>query len=274
MVKHDTDELHQTQSKSNNLNNCLQDYIKKEIGKNRDNELVTTKQSRMAQVDQVISMIAHQWRQSLNNLYLLNQKINFLYKSNRLDAIIMEEFQKDSLKQIEQMSETINDFSDFFRPDKKKSRFDLVQVVRDTLEVILPVLDHLDIKIDVAIESQTQLYLQGYPGELRQAMINLVNNAKDALLESSKNKKQWIKIALYSNKERVFLEVSDNAGGIPKENLDRIFEPYFSTKSQKHGTGLGLYISKMIVEEHEGGVLSVTNGEEGAIFTMSFLLAS
>jgi len=274
MVKQDSDELHQTQFESNNLNKHLQDHPKEEIGKNRDNELMITKQSRMAQVEQVISMIAHQWRQSLNNLYLLNQKVNLLYRSNRLDAIVMEEFQNDSLKQIEQMSETINDFSDFFRPDKEKSRFDLMQVIKDTLEVMLPILGHLDIKIDVVIEPQTQLSLQGYPGELRQAMINLINNAKDALLESSKNKKRWIKIALYSNEERVFLEVSDNAGGIPKENLDRVFEPYFSTKSQKHGTGLGLYISKMIVEEHEGGVLSVANGEEGAIFTMSFLLSS
>jgi len=273
MVKHDTDELHQTQFKLNNLNNCLQDYSKEKVGENRDNELVITKQSRMTQAEQVISMIAHQWRQSLNNLYLLNQKINLLYKSNRLDAIAMEEFQKGSLKQIKQMSETINDFSDFFRSDKEKSHFDLVQVVRDTLEVMVPVLDHLDIKIDVAIEPQTQLYIEGYPGELKQAMINLVNNAKDALLESSKNKKRWIKIRLYSNEECVFLEVSDNAGGISKENLDMVFEPYFSTKSQKHGGGLGLYMSKMIVEEHEGGALSVTNGEEGAIFTMSFLLA-
>ena len=274
MVKHDTDELHQTRSKLNNLNKHLQNHTKEKVAKKRDNELMIAEQSSAAQVGRVISMIAHQWRQYLNNLYLLNQKINLLYKSNRLDEMVMEEFQKSSLKQIEQMSETINEFSDFFKFDKEKIRFDFVQVVRDTLEVMAPVLDHLDIKTDIIIEPQTQFSLQGYPGELQQAMINLVNNAKDALLESSKNKKRWIKIALYSNEERLFLEVSDSAGGIPKENLDRVFEPYFSTRSQKHGAGLGLCISKMIVEEHEGGVLSVTNGEEGAIFTMSFLLAS
>lgn len=267
------DALRQAQSELERLNHELQARVEEEVAKNRQSELMRMQQSRIAQMGEVISMIAHQWRQPLNNLYLLNQKVGILYTHDKLDERTMQAFQQDARKQIEQMSDTINDFCDFFKPDKEKSSFNLMQVVKDTVEIVMPTLKEAGIAIDVVIESKVKLLMEGYPSELRQALINLINNAKDAFAEGKGSEEPWIRIRLYSEQARTFVEVEDSAGGIPEAIMETIFDPYFSTKLTKQGTGLGLYMSKMIVEEHQQGILSVTNGAEGARFTMSFSVA-
>ncbi|MCH9739770.1 MAG: HAMP domain-containing histidine kinase, partial [Epsilonproteobacteria bacterium] len=226
------------------------------------------------QMGQVVNMIAHQWKGPLNTLSLLNEKLNICQGMEKLDSDKMDEFQKNSRQQIRQMSEVINDFSNFFKADKEKVSFNLMQVVKNAVEVLEPMLKEKQIEVNIEMVSGVKLLLEeGYPNKLAQAITNVVRNAKDALAQQSDNHNRWIKIRLETKERKTYLHIEDNAGGITQENINRVFDPYFSTKMQKYGTGLGLYIAKIIVEEHKGGELEVTNGNHGAHFTMTFSVA-
>ena len=133
---------------------------------------------------------------------------------------------------------------------------------------IQPVIKHHQITIEQHCNTQIELF--GYPNEIGQVIINLINNAKDALLSNNVNQTKKIAISLFKESNNTVITIQDNAGGIDPEIIEYVFDPYFSTKLKKNGTGLGLYISKMVIEEHMNGKLSVTNGEEGAIFRVEF----
>jgi len=247
------------------INYHLKRKVDKEVEKNKQHQLIMLQQSRLAQMGEMISMIAHQWRQPLNSLALLNQSIVLKYNRNKLDSDFIEYFKNNTQKLINGMSTTIDDFRDFFKPQKAKQEFIVNDVVNHTLQMIEPIFVANNIKVD--INSSENITIVGYPNELGQALLNIINNAKDALIQNDIENKHII-ITLRSKVEYIILSVEDNAGGIPNNIKDKIFDPYFSTKENKNGTGLGLYMTKIIVQEHLGGKLYVNNTEDGAIFTI------
>jgi len=164
---------------------------------------------------------------------------------------------------IQQMSSTIDDFRNFFSPEKSKTIFCVNDVITHVLDIVSPMLKHKSIKVFFKHEGDCDAY--GFPNELGQSILNIVYNAQDALNEKEIADK-YIEILLFKNADTIILSIYDNAGGIPEEIIDQIFDPYFSTKSKKNGTGLGLYMSKIIVEDHMNGKILTSNKKNGACF--------
>jgi signal transduction histidine kinase len=241
----------------------LQQTIKMEVAKNKRQQLFVLHQNRLAQMGEMINMIAHQWRQPLNHLSLINQTLYYQYKKNELNDEKVEDFREKSNKTIRQMSSTIDDFRNFFRPEKEKTDFCVNDVVRHVLDITAPMLKHNS--IEAVFRYNQEYYSHGFPNELGQGILNIVNNAQDALNEKGIDGKK-IEILLFHQESTLILSIHDNAGGIEEAVIDKIFDPYFSTKSSKNGTGLGLYISKIIIEEHMKGRLLVSNKHNGACF--------
>jgi len=252
----------------NNLNQHLMDKVNKEVDKNRQKEKMMLHQSRLAQMGEMLSMIAHQWRQPLNSLSVLNQSLMLKYKLKKLDDEFIDNFNIDSKKQIHQMSKTIDDFRDFFKPEKMEIEFDMIEIVQNTIEILKPVFEQNDIAI--SFNSAIGNYrISGFPNELGQAYLNIMNNAKDAFIENSIEERK-LELSLLKIENTMIIEIQDNAGGIPTEIMEKIFDPYFSTKEEKNGTGLGLYMTKIIIEEHMDGTLDVENKNNGVCFIIQF----
>jgi signal transduction histidine kinase len=264
--KQTNSELKYTQEELYKLNNTLEKKVKSEVEKNRQQEFLLLQQSRLVQMGEMISMIAHQWRQPLNILGMLNQTVILKYKENRLDDETIDYFKNNSKLQITQMTHTIDDFRNFFKPEKEKEEFYINEVIHKTIDMVKPIFMNEGININLNINVEPKMI--GYPNELGQAILNIINNAKDALIEKNIQQKT-ISVSLFQNNDHPVLTISDNAGGISKEIIDKIFDPYFSTK-EKNGTGLGLYMTKIIMEEHMNAKLDVTNNTEGAVFTVTF----
>ncbi len=249
--------------KQQQLKKNLKIQVKQEIEKNKQQQLLMLQQSRLAQMGEMISMIAHQWRQPLNTLSVLNQAVVVKYNRKKLDDKSVEYFQKNSSKQIQNMSKTIDDFKNFFKPEKEKLEFCINKVITDTIDMVKPILDvhGINIIFDVNIEFKTI----GYQNELGQGILNIINNSKDALIQNNIKNKE-INILLKEENNNIIITICDNAGGISEDIIDQIFDPYFSTKCEKNGTGLGLYMTKIIIEEHMDGKINVSNDKDGAVF--------
>ncbi|WP_041959669.1 PAS domain-containing sensor histidine kinase [Sulfurospirillum arsenophilum] len=261
----DLSELKEAQYALQALNGNLEMQVQAQIEKNRQQEMMLFQQSRHAQMGEMISMIAHQWRQPLNVLSLLAQNIVFKYKLQKLDDRVMDDFKEDSMRQILQMSKTIDDFRDFFKPDKSVKVFDIKQQLTHAVEMVKPIVAAHG--IELSFQSEDDLKVESFPNEFGQCVINILNNAKDVLLESCGDyTKQIAVVAKRGENNTVIVTIEDNGGGIDAIVMPYIFEPYFSTKGAKHGTGLGLYMSKIIVEEHMHGRINVVNSDEGARF--------
>ena len=257
--------IHKLNRKLAELHQKLETKMQNEIEKNRQQQLLILQQNRLVQKGETISMIAHQWRQPLNSLSLLNQTFLMKYKSSQVTEKVIEDFTRSSHRLIHQMSKTIDDFRNFFQKEKEKVLFSVPQIVLHAVSIIKPVLDNENIIIKIDIEKE--FFYTGFPNELGQAIINIINNAKDALCAKEKNKKH-ITIHCIQKKDAVEIKICDNGGGITEEILPQIFDPYFSTKLDKQGTGLGLYMSRIIIEEHMHGKLKVFNQNDGACFVI------
>jgi len=242
----------------------LKVLVKKEIEKNKEQQFHMLQRNRLSLKGEMISMIAHQWKQPLNNLSLINQMLIFQYEDGKLDNNAIQEFDQDSSKQIKQMSQTISDFTNFFSPEMNKKEFYLKDVLAKSLDFLRPILIKENIIIHLHMQCETDTLLTGYPNELGQMIINILNNAKDVLIEREiEDRKIWVDAECI--RDQIHLSIEDNGGGIPLDVIGKIFDPYFSTKA-KNGTGLGLYMSKMIIEEHMSGQLLVSNSDHGARF--------
>ena len=243
----------------------LEETIRKEVEKNKEQQLFMLQQNRLAQMGELISMIAHQWRQPLNNLSLINQIVANKFQKGKLDDNVMEYFKENSKKQIDLMSNTTNEFRNFFKNEDEKYEFSIVQVISNSIEMTEPVFKKFNILIEFNPEKTYLAY--GYSNSLMQVILNIMNNAKDALIEKNiENKKINIDIVEDEEENELIISIEDNAGGIDEEIMDKVFDPYFSTKQAKNGTGLGLYMSKMIVEEQMDWKLKVSNTNKGAKF--------
>lgn len=236
-------------------------------GDNEEDEAyMAFEQNKMAAVGEMISMIAHQWRQPLSSMGATIARIEI--------DLLMDSFSKDELTKscadmkstIGYLSDTIDDFRYFFTPSKEKEQTTLEEIVSRTESVISISLAHNRITL-IVDEPLVDVTLSLYVSEVVQVLINLLNNATDELI--SRKIVQpciWISSAKIGN--YVTISVRDNAGGIKDDIIDKVFDPYFSTKKKKNGSGLGLYMARNIIQRHCHGAISVRNGEEGAEFML------
>jgi signal transduction histidine kinase len=240
----------------------LEERVKEEVKKNSEKQLMLLQKNRHAQMGEAISMIAHQWKQPLNALSIMIQTLKIQFVKKGFDKDSFEKFTKNALSQINYMNETVNDFKNFFKDENEKTEFMLNDIIRKSVYMVNPMLKRDNIKL--CVKEKSDVTYVGYPNNLMQTVINIINNARDVLNEKEVKDKEII-IELLDFEDKTVIKIEDNAGGIPEEIIDKIFDPYFSTKEKK-GTGLGLYMSKTIIEEQMGGRLEVENGEKGAVF--------
>lgn len=248
------------------LNQTLEERVQEEIAKNEERQRVMFWQSRHASLGQMLANIAHQWRQPLTELSLVIFNVKkALQNSNEEEA---SKFYAESKHIIKNMSETIDDFTNFFSPDKEKYYFNISDSIMESIGLLESVIDDEMIAVKTSFE---EIEVLGITNELTQVIINLINNSKDAFIHNSILIRE---IAITAKKENGFavIEVQDNAGGIAKENLDKIFEPYFTTKHKSRGTGLGLFMSRMICEQGLGGTLDVKSKKNSTTFSIKIPL--
>lgn len=220
-------------------------------------------QSRLAQMGEMISMIAHQWRQPLSAVSSTTNTLMLKTVTNKFEKEFFYERLQNISNYSQHLSSTIDDFRNFFKRNKEQREILLSSIADDSLRITQTAMENKDIKIIKDYKDESTVTT--YANELRQVVLNLIKNSEDILIEKD-IKEKWIKIRTYKENEHHILEVSDNGGGIPENIIHKIFEPYYSTKTNKDGTGLGLYMSKAIVEDHCKGRITVQNGQHGAIF--------
>ena len=227
----------------------------------REKEEMVIQQSRMAAMGEMLGNIAHQWRQPFNVLGLMVQDLGLSYECGEFSKELLDANIGKVMEILLQLSQTIDDFSNFTSTGKEKSLFRVNQVIADTISLIEESFKNQRITIDVSTSNDPQI--NGYPHEYAQVLLNILMNARDAFLESGMDN---ARIAMRSWEEngRSEVTITDNAGGIKAEILGKIFEPYFTTKDLGKGTGVGLFMSKTIIEKNMGGCLSVSNRGDGA----------
>ena len=229
----------------------------------KERETLLFQQSKMAEIGEMIANIAHQWRQPLA---IINTIVAIAKEKNQTDLLDKEELAKkleEMEKNIIYMSTTIEDFMNFFRPDKSRDDFSIRKAVTKALQILSASLKENN--IEIKLEGNHSLVINGYINEYVQVILTILSNAQDVILQRQVSEPR-ISITFYKQRDETILEISDNAGGITDADISRIFDPYFTTKHQSIGTGLGLYIAKMIIEKSMDGSLHAANSPEGAKF--------
>ncbi len=250
------------QNELNELNQSLQIKVDTEILKSLEKDKYLQEQSKLAAMGEMVGAIAHQWRQPLNSLNINIQNLDDDYADGLIDENFIDSFIGRQSKTIKFMSKTIDDFRNFFRVDKVKEEFSVLDAIKSTINIQSAQLKEHTIDLYLPIDD---FVVNGFKSEFQQVILNLTTNAKDALVERD-IVGAYIKIEIDDKK----VTIKDNAMGIPDDIIDRIFEPYFTTKEQGKGTGMGLYMSKMIIEKNMGAKLNVKNSKDGAEFTIEF----
>lgn len=251
------------------LNENLQTAVAEETEKRLAKERLLVQQSKMAMMGDMMAAIAHQWRQPLNTLSILSQDVYDTYKSNELDESYMKSFEELSVGIIEQMSKTIDDFRSFFKPSKIKDNFTVKSAWEQAISITAPSLKMR--YIEASYSQSEDIALFGYKNELAQVFAILIQNAKDALVERGV-KSPSITARAKIDGNCAIISVDDNAGGIGEDIIDKIFDYYFTTKSDEKGTGIGLYMAREIITAHMNGSITVKNSALGARFEISIPL--
>ena len=254
-------ELEEKTFKLQFMNENLERLVYEEVEKNRKKDKMMFAQSRHAQMGEMIAMIAHQWRQPLNAISVAMSVIEFRVEAGQFTKEDAKKVTSKIQSYIKYLSNTIDDFRNFFKPEKDKRVSDFEKVLQTVLSLVQHTLEQKNIKLETKIVKLESFF--AYENELVQVILNIIKNAQDILIEKN-IKNPVITIEIDGNK----LSVIDNGGGIPANIKEEIFDPYFSTKTEKNGTGLGLYMAKMIIEEHSHGKIYVENVDNGAKFTI------
>jgi len=246
--------------------NLLQEEVDKEIKKRLDNEYLLMQQSKLAMMGEMIAHIAHQWRQPLSQLGGIFMNLEASYSFDELTKDYMDSRIKNGNQLLKYMSTTIDDFSNFFEPNRKKEVFNASDYINNAINIINMSLTYNHINIKVHKKNETYPIL-GYPSEFSQVILNILINAKDALCEVS-SKSRNINILLEKDKKNIIIQIEDNASGIDNDIIEKVFDMYFTTKKRKEGTGLGLYISRLIIETKLNGKIKIKNTKIGARITI------
>ncbi len=243
------------------FNEEMQRLVEEEVRKNRQKQHMLELQTRHAQMGELIALITHQWKQPLSVIQTIATRLKMKSAMGKLDDKLFTEKIDHLIKQANYLTQTVHDFQKFFTPSKARSKF----VVKKTIESVLDLvkMDYALSNIEVTLEGDEHISAEGYPNEYNQVILSLLQNAKEAFASQRKEKK-WIRIAVGEKEGRSLVRISDNAGGIQKEQLEEIFTQYMTTK--ENGSGLGLYIAKSVIEENMHGKLWVENSSVGADF--------
>lgn len=245
------------------MNRTLHVRVQEEVEKNREKDRIMLIQSRQAAMGEMLGNIAHQWRQPLNIVGLIIQDLQDAQGHGQLTPEYLDKSVRRSMAVIQHMSQTIDDFRSFYRSDKEKQTFILNEVIDRVISFIEASFRNMNLTLDVHLEKAIKA--EGYPNEFAQALLNLLNNARDVLLER-KVRSPKVTIRLARHNGRAAVTIGDNGGGIPGNHLEHLFEPFFTTKGEGKGTGIGLYMSKNIIEKNMSGRLTARNTADGAEF--------
>ena len=242
--------------------------VEDEVKKNRDKDRLLIQQSKLASMGEMLGNIAHQWRQPLNNVSLILQFLRDNYKNEAVSEEKLDKFMNRANKHIEYMSETIDDFRNFYKPSKTQNEFSIKESIDTLLYMVRNQIESEGIKIEFNCEDTI---ITNYENELKQALLNILNNAKDALVLKKQNQSfdAIIKIDVKKEQNKLKIEISNNGDNIKDDIIDRIFEPYFTTKFETQGTGIGLYMTKSIIETNMKGKIEVLNIKDGVKFTIA-----
>ncbi len=230
---------------------------------NKEFEKMILQQSKFVKSGEMIANITHQFRQPLNNISYILINLKKRFESEKLDKIFFDKKINQANEQVSFLSKTIDDFKEFYLQEKEKDNFFVKDSIQNALTILNPDLQKDNINLNLKFETFEDIKIFGVKNELSQVILSLVSNSIDALKNRHNPK---ISINVVSSSAEVIIEILDNAGGIKAKNLKKIFEPYFSTKEE--GTGIGLYLSKIIIEESFGGKLQVQNIKDGAKFSI------
>ncbi len=257
------DKLKNEKIKLEYLNNTLQSKVQIGIDESLKKDRAMLHQSRLARLGTMISMIAHQWRQPLTEVSSILMELETATKFKKVDDKLILECTKESYKLLNYMSNTIDDFKNFFKPNKNMEEFSIINACLKALSIVDASLKNL--QINLIKEFKEDSIVLAYPREFSQVILNIVLNCKDAFLEKN-IKNAFIRFYIGKKENKTLILITDNAGGIKFENVDLIFDPYVTSKSSSKGTGLGLYMSKMIIEKNMNGKLSAKNTKNGVMF--------
>jgi PAS domain S-box-containing protein len=244
--------------------------VKDEMEKRMAQERILIHQSRLASMGEMLGMIAHQWRQPLTALRLFVNDLTDAFEHAELTKEYLDASVRDITSQIDFMARTIDDFRDFFRPSKEPERFDLARAVGDVLNILSALLKSNSITVNVSRPDDDPVETSGYPNEFKQVVLNIVNNAVDAIIGRRRKGLMDagagdIFIEVDRENGRPAVRIRDNGGGIPEEIIDRIFEPYVTSKERSAGTGIGLSIAKTIIEQNMHGTIRAGNVNAGSL---------
>jgi len=263
------------------INETLEQRVAEEVAKNRAKDHLMIQQSRLVAMGEMIGNIAHQWRQPINAVTLILENIKDAYEYNELNKEFLDKAVENGQRIIQRMSATIDDFRRFFKPNKEKQKFRVCDGVEDAIEMVGRSFQSHNVEISL-VKSGEPCDVMGYPNEFAQVVLNALTNAKDAIVgknggsqglaTSCQTRKIAGKVHIRVEKgtDTASVSIRDNGGGIPEEILDKVFDPYFTTKES--GSGIGLYMSKMIMGNMGGGII-VHNVEDGVETLLTLPLA-
>jgi len=256
-------ELLKTKNELRILNEKLEKRVEERTAELREKDQLLLLQSRQAALGEMIGNIAHQWRQPLNILGLTMQQLPLYHDLGELTGEFLNQNVNSSMELIQHMSQTIDDFRNYFRPDKEKVKFNVRETIENSLSLLEGSLQNPQISVEIVTKNDPVIY--GYRNEFAQVLLSILNNARDALTEREIDDRR-VKITIDAEGNRAVVTIADNAGGIPGEIMGKIFDPYFTTKGPQLGTGVGLFMAKTIIEKNMGGRLGVSNNADGAEF--------
>ena len=237
--------------------------LKKMVEEKNEKEKLLIHQSKLASMGEMINNIAHQWRQPLTHLGFINMNLQLAFEDEPLDKKYLKEKIEESNSQLDFMSKTIDNFRDFYKPNKQKELFYISVAVKKALEIMEPILESNKIEFQFNVIKDKQI--NAYENEYSQVILNILTNAKDVLI-SRQIQNPKIIISINEKNDSIITTILDNAGGIENGYINHIFDPYFTTKQK--GSGIGLYMSKMIIESHFKGKIKVLNKDKGASFSI------
>jgi signal transduction histidine kinase len=265
------------------MNKHLMKKVEEEIARRQKSEKHLETQKKFADMGQMINAIAHQWRQPLNGLGLYIQDMAENIREDKFTEEDVDEFENASMTLINNMSRTIDDFRSYFLPQNEKAVFNVAFDMIALMKLLSAQLSSKDINFTISCSCDDEMEecanlkdfpeclhehadIFGYSGEFKQAMMNIITNAIDAIDERKNDinsEKGMIKVIITCYNKKIKVTIKDNGRGIPEENLSKIYDPYFTTKPQGSGTGIGLYVTRLLIEKHMGGRINTYNNPEG-----------